>query len=230
MANGIPFMMKMNKSSSMESASGKRMQRTGLSRVIMSLTFRFSREILRSSHLVATVGVLAVLGTTLEIFGFMWDASGHMLQEPETFWSIQHITAYSGVALLVTSAIIGTVLLITKLVEIRIARGIKMIIIGAALQIAAGTSDFFSHLLLGADGLVSIPHLVLEAGPVLGAFGGFLLLSQMKDSRIRRLIPVAIVTTIFSLASILFNISMVLSGEILCIPVYEIFSHGCAIL
>ncbi len=196
----------------------------------MSLTFRFSRKVLRSNHLIAIVAVLAILGTTLEISGFMWDASNHMLQEPETFWSIQHITAYSGVALLLISAIIGFLLLITKLVEIRIARGIKMIIIGAALQIVAGTSDFFSHLLLGADGLVSIPHLILEAGPVLGAFGGFLLLSQMKDSRIRRLIPVAIVTTIFTLASILFNMSMVLSGEILCIPVYEIFSHGCAIL
>jgi len=81
----------------------------------MSLIQRLSNSFFsRTKFILLLVSMFAVFGTILELSGGMWDAVSHVLQEPEFFWTIQHIAVYSGVAMIGASAILGFFLLIKK--------------------------------------------------------------------------------------------------------------------
>lgn len=197
----------------------------------MSLIQRFSNSFFsRTKFILLLVSMFAVFGTILELSGGMWDAVSHALQEPEFFWTIQHITVYSGVAMIGTSTILGFFLLIKKKVTGTLKKGIKIIIIGIIIQTFAGYGDSVSHEIFGIDGLVSLTHQPLEIGLVLSSLGAFLILSDPSSKKFSKFRPVSILTLIFSICWIGFNLSLLLGSTILCIPVYEIFSSGCAIL
>ena len=132
--------------------------------------------------------------------------------------------------MIVSSAILGLVLLIKNSLDKRLVKGIKIIIAGAVMLILAGYADSVSHTIFGSGELVSIPHVILESAPALSALGSFLVLSQVCGHKARKLIPLAILTIIFSLGLIIFNLAMVLGGAMFCIPVYQVLSSGCAIL
>jgi len=61
----------------------------------------------RTKVLLGLVSIFAVFGTLLELSAGIWDAISHVLEEPEFFWSIQHIAVYCGVAMIATSGIFG---------------------------------------------------------------------------------------------------------------------------
>lgn len=193
----------------------------------MAFALRLSR--INSQKIAIIISSLAVFGTLLEISSFMWDAASHIVQEPDRFWTIQHISVYSGVGMVVSSAIIGLIFLV-RTENPKISKGIKLVILGAALQIAAGYADSVSHAIFGIDGVVSIPHAILESAPALSAFGSLLILNHTRGQTAQRLTHVAVLTLIFSVASIIFNLSLLFAGVILCTGIYQIFSFGCAIL
>src|SRR3972149_5353045 len=153
----------------------------------MSLIQKLSSSILLRRHtLLEIISLLAVFGSLLEITGGIWDATSHILREPELFWTIQHVAVYTGVAMIAGSGILGTIFLITKKVDGNLKRGLQIIIIGSALQVSAGDADSLSHDLFGIDGLVSWSHQPLEIGLLLSALGGFLIMTVMKNQTCRR--------------------------------------------
>lgn len=184
----------------------------------------------RTKVLLGIVSLFAVFGTLLELSAGIWDATSHVLEEPEFFWSIQHIAVYCGVAMIVTSGIFGFILLFKKKINGTLKKGIIIIIIGSILQISAGYADSLSHDLFGIDGLVSLSHQPLELGLVLSALGAFLILSDPRTQNFSKFRPISIMTLILSIIWIGFNLSLLLGNTILCLPFYEIFSSGCAIL
>ena len=184
----------------------------------------------RTKVLLGLVSIFAVFGTLLELSAGIWDATSHVLEEPEFFWSIQHIAVYCGVAMIVTSGIFGFILMFKKKINGTLKKGIKIIIIGSILQISAGYADSLSHDLFGIDGLVSLSHQPLELGLVLSALGAFLILSDPRTQNFSKFRPISIMTLILSISWIGFNLSLLLGNTILCLPFYEIFSSGCAIL
>lgn len=197
----------------------------------MSLIQKLSSSILlRRQILLEIISLLAVFGSLLEITGGIWDATSHILREPELFWTIQHVSVYTGVAMIASSGILGSIFLITKKVTGNLKRGLQLIIIGSALQVSAGYADSISHDLFGIDGLVSWSHQPLEIGLLLSALGGFLIMTVMKNQRFKKLLPISILTLIFSISWLGFNLTIIFASPILCILVYEIFSSGCAVL
>lgn len=184
----------------------------------------------RTKVLLGIVSLFAVFGTLLELSSGIWDATSHVLEEPEFFWSIQHIAVYCGVAMIGTSGIFGFILMFKKKINGTLKKGIKIIIIGSILQISAGYADSLSHDLFGIDGLVSLSHQPLELGLVLSALGAFLILSDPRTQNFSKFRPISIMTLILSISWIGFNLSLLLGNTILCLPFYEIFSSGCAIL
>jgi len=197
----------------------------------MSLIQKLSSSILlRRETLLEIISLLAVFGSFLEITAGIWDATSHILREPELFWTIQHVAVYTGVAMIAGSGILGTIFLITKKVTGNLKRGLQIIIIGSALQISAGYADSLSHDLFGMDGLVSWSHQPLEIGLLLSALGGFLIMTVMKNQKLKKLLPVSILTLIFSISWLGFNLSLIFASPVLCTLVYEIFSSGCAVL
>ena len=141
----------------------------------MNLIQKFSNSTLaRSTTLVSLVSVLAVFGPVISVSGGLWDAISHLLKEPEFFWTIQHVTVYFGVSLISSAALIGIILLIRKSVKGSLKTGIKLVIIGAIIQIVSGFADSLSHDVYGIDGLISWSHQPLEIGLVLASLGGFL--------------------------------------------------------
>jgi len=197
----------------------------------MSLIQKLSSSILlRRQTLLEIISLLAVFGSLLEITGGIWDATSHILREPELFWTIQHVAVYTGVAMIASSGILGAIFLITKKVTGNLERGLQIIIIGSALQVSAGYADSLSHDLFGIDGLVSWSHQPLEIGLLLSALGGFLIMTIMKNQKFKKLLPVSILTLIFSISWLGFNLSLIFASPVLCTLVYEIFSSGCAVL
>jgi len=197
----------------------------------MSLIQMLSSSILlRRQTLLEIISLLAVFGSFLEITGGIWDATSHILREPELFWTIQHVAVYTGVAMIASSGILGSIFLITKKVDGNLKRGLQIIIIGSALQVSAGYADSLSHDLFGIDGLVSWSHQPLEIGLLLSALGGFLIMTVMKNQKFKKLLPVSILTLIFSISWLGFNLSLIFASPVLCTLVYEIFSSGCAVL
>ena len=197
----------------------------------MSLIQKLSSSILlRRETLLEIISLLAVFGSFLEITGGIWDATSHILREPELFWTIQHVAVYTGVAMIAGSGILGAIFLITKKVTGNLKRGLQIIIIGSVLQVSAGYADSLSHDLFGIDGLVSWSHQPLEIGLLLSALGGFLIMTVMKNQKFKKLLPVSILTLIFSISWLGFNLSLIFASPVLCTLVYEIFSSGCAVL
>ena len=152
------------------------------------------------------------------------------MHEPELFWTTQHVFVYTCVGMVACSAVLGSFLIVTNSKNKILNKKLKIIILGAILQITAGYADSISHDIYGIDGLVSISHLVLESGLLLSAFGGFIVLSQINSIITRKIIPIAILTVLLSAAWIGFNLILLFGAVVMCIPVYEIFSSGCAVL
>ncbi|MEX1053073.1 MAG: hypothetical protein WEC35_01565 [Nitrosopumilaceae archaeon] len=197
----------------------------------MKLLNAFSdRLVSNTKSIVFAVSILSVSGSVVELLAGMWDATSHLMREPELFWTIQHVAVYTGVAMITLSAILGSIILITNAKNISINKGLKILIIGAILQIAAGYADSISHDIYGVDGLVTISHLVLETGLLLSALGGFLILSNARKTRSRRIIPLAIMSVLLSSTWIGFNLTLLFGSAVLCLPVYVAFSSGCAVL
>lgn len=180
--------------------------------------------------LIFLVSILAVFGTATELLSGVWDATSHLMREPELFWTTQHVFVYTGVGMVASSAILSSFLIVTNLKNKTLNKKLKIIILGAILQTAAGYADSISHDVYGIDGLVSISHLILESGLLLSAFGGFVILSQIDTPNARKMVSISILTVLLSASWIGFNLLLLFGAVVLCVPVYEIFSSGCAVL
>ena len=192
---------------------------------------RFSNSlILKPQSVLTLVIILSIFGPLVILSGGIWDAISHFMKEPEFFWTIQHVAVYTGVTMSASAGILGSILVIRKFVITNMKKGIIIFLVGCIIQIVSGYVDFISHEIFGIDGLVSLSHQPLELGLVLTALGGFLMIKSLKSGKIKRFVPVSIISLIFSISWLGFNLSLLVGETILCLPFYEIFSSGCAIL
>jgi hypothetical protein len=175
------------------------------------------------------ISILTTFGTFIVLLGGVWDSSSHELRIPDTFWTIQHITIYSGASIVALSAGMGVMVLVKN--ENKIIHGpIKIILIGAVAQLVGGYADYNFHTKYGIDGLVTPSHLTVETGLLLSAIGGLIMLSKIRHRHIKKIIPISIMTVLLSAAWVGFNMSLLPGAVVLCIPVYQIFSSGCAVM
>ena len=115
--------------------------------------------------------VIATAGAFLQIGGASWDITSHIMEEPETFFTPSHTVLYTGIGLLTVTAGISGILLI-KNKELKgksYTTALKLLIIGTAISVVAGPSDFLWHEAFGVDGLLSPPHLALITGMLINA-------------------------------------------------------------
>lgn len=193
--------------------------------IIQKLSQTFSPRLL-----VSLISILSVFGTVVMISGGIWDALSHIRNEPEFFWTIQHVAVYGGVAMIASAAVLGSIFVIKKFQDKNLQKGIKIVIVGSVIQIISGIADSISHDVFGIDGLVSWSHQPLEFGLVLCALGGFLIIKSSNNQKLKKILPFSITTLIFAIIWLGFNLSLLVGGIILCLPFYEMFSSGCAIL
>jgi len=197
----------------------------------MNLIQKLSSSFLsKQEQIISIITILAIFGTAVMISAGIWDALSHIRNGPEFFWTIQHVTVYGGVAMIASAAVLGSIFVIKKFVDKNLQRGIKIVIIGSIIQIIAGFGDSISHDKFGIDGLVSLSHQPLEFGLVLCALGGFLIIKSSNNKKLKKILPVSIMTLIFAISWLGFNLLLLVGGTILCLPFYEMFSSGCAIL
>ena len=93
------------------------------------------------------------------------------MQEPETFFTPSHTVLYTGVGLLTIAAGLSGVLLLrnNELRKKSFVTAFKLLIIGSAVSLVAGPSDFLWHETFGVDGLLSPSHLALITGMLINA-------------------------------------------------------------
>ena len=197
----------------------------------MRIHEELSDILVKQNFLLATIAILAIFGTMLEIISLIWDSSSHITQDTDEFWRIHHIAVYSGAGMIAVSALISLKFLIKKFPNKKIRNGIKLIIIGAGIQLFSGYMDSVSHYIYGIDGKISVTHTFgLEASLILTAIGGFIVLNQINNDKTKKLIPFAIVTILSAIIAVFFDLVLLIAGPIICAHVFEIVSYGCAIL
>src|SRR5574337_41392 len=165
-----------------------------ISSVSMTIPQIVSKSFLsRQNELLFIVSVLAVLGTTGVLIGGIWDSASHALKIPDSFWTIQHVTVYSGVSIVALAAAFGTMI---SLKNKKIIIGIIMLLIGSVMQLGGGYVDYNFHEIYGIDGLVTSSHLTIESGLLLASIGGFLTISKFSYNKTKRIAPFAIVNVL----------------------------------
>ncbi len=75
-----------------------------LKKISMKLVSNLVNSIpVQTTTLVSIVAILAVFGPFISVSGGFWDAVNHLLDEPDYFWSIQHMVVYFGVSLVASA-------------------------------------------------------------------------------------------------------------------------------
>ena len=123
---------------------------------LSTFAFKFSMVVL----------IFASVGSLLQISAGNWDVTSHLLLIHESFFTPSHTLLYAGIGILSLSAIMGGALLI-KCSELRkngLTLSFKLLILGSALSIISGPSDFIWHETFGVDGFLSPTHLMLITG------------------------------------------------------------------
>ena len=155
---------------------------------------------------------IGLVGVSLSMWGASWDITSHLLRTPETFFTPSHLVLYTGVGISMISALLGLSLILTKK-EVRgksFVFGIKLVIIGALMQIIAGPSDFYWHELFGIDGLLSPTHLALALGIIITTVGstvGFARIyfdTDRQDNFLKIILPISFGILWFSIMWLIF--------------------------
>lgn len=110
--------------------------------------------------------IFASIGCFMQIGGGNWDVTSHLLLIPESFFTPPHALLYAGIGILSISSIMGCVILMkySELKRSGMTISFKLLIIGSALSIISGPSDFIWHETFGVDGFLSPTHLMLITG------------------------------------------------------------------
>lgn len=181
----------------------------------------------RKNDILFVASALAVLGTFAVLLGGIWDSASHALKIPDGFWTIQHVTVYTGVSIVALAASFGTIFSIKNK---KMIFPMALLLAGSAMQLGGGYVDYNFHEKYGIDGLVTASHLTIESGLLLASVAGFVTLSKFGYAKTRMLVPFSIINVIFSATWVCFNLSLLVGATMLCIPVYDLFSSGCSVM
>jgi len=157
---------------------------------------------MRSHPITVSVSILilATIGVFIQTEGASWDVTSHLLRRPETFLTPSHTMLYTGVGLLIIAAAISAHLLRKNDQQIRtksFSTAFKLLIIGSAVSIVAGPSDYLWHQIFGVDGLLSPTHLILVTGMLINsiavALGLARIIVQLTIENHKRVIKTAMI-------------------------------------
>ena len=131
-------------------------------------------SIFSKKHDITTIMIMLIIascGSFMQIAGTSWDVTSHIMEEPESFFTPSHTVLYAGIGMLTIAAGTSVILLIrnSMLRGMPVATALKLLIIGSAISLVAGPSDFLWHEAFGVDGLLSPPHLALITGMLINA-------------------------------------------------------------
>ena len=127
-----------------------------------------------SSDLLVPIYGVGVVGAFLQISGGIWDVSSHIMGIVETFFTVPHLVLYVGVLLCLVASLTGLVL--RRKLESSVASGLftglRVSLVGGALQGIAGPFDLWWHSAYGFDPHLFTPsHSLLITGLVLNGVG-----------------------------------------------------------
>ncbi len=196
----------------------------------MYLPNRFSISVLsRIRSITEFSSFLAMFGSTIMLLGGVWDSASHELRIPDTFWTIQHITIYSGASMVACSAS-AAALVLNQQKNKKMKKAMFMILLGAVLQLGGGYADYNFHEIYGIDGLVTPSHLSVETGLLLSSTGSFIMLSKSQNRILLKMTPLSIMSILLSSSWIGFNLVLLGGSVVLCVPVFQLFYSGCALM
>jgi len=195
--------------------------------IMQILPTLYNRLFSKYDTIILIVSIFVTLGTAIVLGAGVWDSISHALRIPESFWTIQHITIYTGASIVATSAILGGLVSIKNK---KLDMALVVILIGATMQLGGGFADYNFHEVYGIDGLVTPSHLTVESGLFLSALGGLLAISKVNRNKLKLIIPLSVITTLLSASWVLFNMTLLVGNIALCLPIYELFSSGCAVM
>jgi hypothetical protein len=131
---------------------------------------------------------LVSIGIFVSAAGGSWDISNHLLNKPETFFSIPHAVLYTGVVVAIFGVVIvrmdhrGSMSIYDNNNSLKISS--KLIFAGISMLVVAGPIDFAWHSAFGLDGLLSPPHFVLLFGMIISSLGAMLgIISYVNRAR-----------------------------------------------
>lgn len=116
--------------------------------------------------------LLVSIGILLTTTGGSWDITNHLINKPETFFSVPHTVLYSGAAV----AVAGSLTMLRSRTNSAPLRSLptRIAVIGSIILVCAGPADFAWHQAFGLDGLLSPTHLMLVSGMILSSLGGLI--------------------------------------------------------
>jgi hypothetical protein len=131
--------------------------------------------------LTAAVLIISTVGAFVQTEGASWDVTSHLLGRPESFFTPSHTMLYTGIGLLVIAAVVGaTLLLKNKQIRTRsFSIALRLLVIGSAISLVAGPSDYLWHQTFGVDGLLSPTHLTLVTGMLINCIAVVLGLARI---------------------------------------------------
>jgi hypothetical protein len=140
-------------------------------------------SLMRDHPIFLTVAVLIIstVGAFVQTEGASWDVTSHLLGRPESFFTPSHTMLYTGIGLLIIAAVVGaTLLLKNKQIRTRsFSIALRLLVIGSAISLVAGPSDYLWHQTFGVDGLLSPTHLTLVTGMLINCIAVVLGLARI---------------------------------------------------
>ncbi len=142
----------------------------------VSFTRSYMDRVKFSSNLIVPAYIVGVAGAFLQVSGGFWDVSSHIMGIVETFFTIPHLILYTGVVLSLLASITGLALrqIIPQSSRPKSAlfTGLKVSLVGGALQLVAGPFDLWWHSTYGFDPHLFPPyHSLLITGLILSGVG-----------------------------------------------------------
>lgn len=156
--------------------------------------------------------LLVSVGIILTTSGGSWDITNHLINKPETFFSIPHTVLYAGAAVAIAGAAIMFHASRQNPMPSRVLPA-KLSLGGSLTLLGAGPADFLWHQAFGLDGLLSPTHMMLVIGMLCASLGGLQGLRQGVSDRSN---PRPLLTTTLAMVSVWLSASGML--EMLTLP------------
>ena len=128
--------------------------------------------------------VIVSLGILITSSGGSWDITNHLLNKPETFFSLPHLFLYTGVTIAAVGA--GVMFIGNRKIfnQPKFKLSKKLVLIGLPIVILAAPFDYSWHLAFGLDGLLSPSHFTLTFGLFLASIGALAGITIIQKSKV----------------------------------------------
>jgi hypothetical protein len=151
-----------------------------------------------TSRLEVSGAWLLLIGTSITLFGFAWDAQWHLDVGPDTFFTAPHTMLYSGSALVGLTCLVVVLLESWRVRRLESSRHVRVFGIfrapvaylvgglGAAGFLLYGLGDLWWHTIYGFDVATTPPHIGIVLSTAVQAVAVVLAFGPLHDVRSAR--------------------------------------------